>query len=134
MKRKHHLNISTASLRSSSSRRSRRSSTTNNHANSSTQPNRKRELNIKNTIEKGRIIGKASKKSFHCIGCNNIFNIYSSTTAFLNQHVKSNDQCPSAYPKCVACGKLFYEEKNLISHQTRSKKNLHVIQHIKKIN
>ena len=131
MKKKHQINISTASLRSSSSRRSRRS-TTNPSSNPkpSSKSIHKRQSNLKHSIKKGRIIGKSSKKSFHCNGCNNTFNIYPSTNAFLNLHVKSNDHCPTAYPKCFACGKLFFEEKHLISHQSKSSKKHSVMQNI----
>ena len=39
----------------------------------------------------------------------------------MKKHPKSNDKCHKAFPKCV-CGKIFYDEKHLKSHQSRSSK------------
>ena len=124
MKRKNHLNITSSSLRSSSSRRSRKKT---NFAASYPVSQRKNQQSStnsnKNNTTNSRIIGNSSKKSFFCKGCNNTFNIYSSVNTFLNRHVKSNDKCPLAYPKCSACGKIFYEDKHLLSHKSKSDKN-----------
>ena len=112
MKRKNNPNISSLSLRSSSSRRSRKlTSTTTTNFSSKSSHNDK------------RVVGNSSKKSIFCRGCKNTFKIYNSTATFLNNHVKSNDKCPEFYPKCNGCGKLFYEDTHLSSHQSRSAKN-----------
>ena len=121
MKRKNHLNITSSSLRSSSSRRSRKK--TNFAVSYPVSQHQKQQSSTnsnKNNTTNSRIIGNSSKKSFFCKGCNNTFNIYSSVNTFLNRHVKSNDKCPLAYPKCSACGKIFYEDKHLLSHKSKS--------------
>ena len=118
MKRKHNLNISNISLRSSSSRRSRRQNS--NYASSKSNNTNQQ---ISKTISPKRVVGKSSNKEIYCLGCQNSFKIYTSTTTFLNQHVKSNDTCPKFYPKCKGCHKLFYQETHLTSHQMKSNKN-----------
>ncbi len=111
MKRKHSKqpSISSSSLRSSSSRTSR--SKTNKVTSQSTKPS----LVSQN-------IGSSSKKSFTCLGCHLTFRIFSDSTKFMKCHVMTNNICPKAYPKCPGCEKVFFEEKNLIAHQSKSKK------------
>ena len=118
MKRKNQINISTSSLRSSSSRRSRKRN--NNSSNSTPNP---KQSSTSSTSNNARVVGNSSNKSIFCKGCNNTFKIYSSVTTFINKHVKSNDKCPLAYPKCNGCGKLFYEESHLLSHKSKSPKS-----------
>ena len=122
MKRSNQFNISTSSFRSSSSRRSRRKTNNSNSNSNSNSTSNQSSIKI-NASNNGRIIGNSSKKSFHCKGCNNTFKLYSSVTMFINQHVKSNEKCPQAFPKCLACGKIFYEESYLLTHTSRSGKN-----------
>ena len=111
MKRKHSKqpSISSSSLRSSSSRTSR--SKTKKVTSQSTKPS----LVSQN-------IGSSSKKSFTCLGCHLTFRIFSDSTKFMKCHVMTNNICPKAYPKCPGCEKVFFEEKNLIAHQSKSKK------------
>ena len=112
------LNISTASLRNvSSSKRSRRKSSSKNNTTTTSSSN-----DI-SKIHKHCLIGKSSNKSFECKGCFSVFRIYSDSSSFMKKHVMSNERCPLAYPKCFSCKKIFFEEKNLISHQSKSPRN-----------
>ena len=124
MKRKNN-NITTASLRSFSSRnrtRKKNPSISNNVATNKTYSSSKQKsTTTANKYAKKATIGSASKQTFTCMGCKNIFRIYLNVSDFMKKHPKSNDKCHKAFPKCV-CGKIFYDEKHLKSHQSRSSK------------
>ena len=124
MKRKNN-NITTASLRSFSSRnrtRKKNPSISNNVATNKTYSSSKQKsTTTANKYAKKATIGSASKQTFTCIGCKNVFRIYLNVSDFMKKHPKSNDKCHKAFPKCV-CGKIFYDEKHLKSHQSRSSK------------
>ena len=117
-KRKKNFNISTSSLRSSSStRRPRRQTNNVSSSNVETTTN----TTIATNHNRDTLVSN-SKKTFVCKGCKISFNNYQSSAIFINRHVKSNDSCPKYYPKCV-CGKLFFDQSHLYSHQTKSKKS-----------
>ena len=137
MKRKSVPNISSSSLRSASRKnRQRKSSLKSPYSsiqepvqNSNSKPN---EMNKKSSKviqtslfnqKVSKSFGSCSSKSFTCLGCNNSFLLYHDESSFLKYHVESNDICPKAYPSCNGCNKLFYDEKNLISHQSRKKES-----------
>ena len=114
-------NISSASLRSSSWKTRLCSSKFQRSNQLQTNINEKHHASKKSFKSQ---IGISSKKSIQCKGCKSTFRIYSDISSFMNRHVLSNDKCPNAYPKCLPpCNKIFYDQKNLISHQQRSPKD-----------
>lgn len=121
-KRKSKINISTASLRSASS--SRRAARRNHSSNISFSQSKTNLTSITTTTSSLTTTkpNQYQPKVFICKGCNVSFKNYPTPSIFINRHVKSNDKCPKHYPQCH-CGKIFYDETNLRSHQSRTNKN-----------
>ena len=117
------MNSNTASLRSSSRKNKKRSAAINSGYSSSSKKNSNKPQNNQNKVNQ-KTIGNSSTLEIHCKGCKNFFRLYKNHNEFITRHVKSNDLCPSYYPRCpFPCNKIFYDTKNLIMHQRNSKKN-----------
>ena len=131
MKKNKTPNISSSSLRSSSRKNLKRNSAINSGLSSknvtkspspSQSNNKSRRLCTKVATSK-KTIGSSSKQEFTCNGCKNTFKLYTDTKQFMMLHVKSNDECKQCYPQCVPpCNKIFFDESNLRSHQSRCNK------------
>ena len=143
MKRKQNPppNISSSSLRSASRNNKKRISAINsgfltkNQNNNTLYPSQNKNCHQSTATHQSQIItnshqsknlktiGSSSLKTFTCLGCSNSFQIYPDENSFLKLHVESNEICPTHYPRCLGCNKLFYHHKNLVSHQSRKKKS-----------
>ena len=131
MKRNQTPNISTSSLRSSSRKNLKRNSA----INSGLSSKRSRSDNLSKSTTKSKstnnkeskrkkTIGSLSNQVFTCKGCKKSFRLYTDMKQFMMLHVKSNEECKKYYTMCVPpCNKLFYDDTNLRSHQSRCSKN-----------
>ena len=125
MNKRKQPNISTLSLRSASrktrstNKRSLVHTNSNSRSNNQLTPtNASKKSNSSSTKPPSSIIGKSSRKSITCKGCNVIFNVNADYNNFIKNHVMTSTQCSKAYPKCVhPCNKIFFDQKHLLSHQ-----------------